>query len=185
MSVLSMIISQIKIMIIPCLIALPIIFLFRFYSYKKSGEINKKHEAIIALFWLYIVAVLSVTVIPESVAAGDFSTFPFNKPDFSTITSVKETIGWVQWKIYLKDYADIAKNIFGNVLVFIPFSLLFPLAYKEKYKLAVPIGILFSFIIEFCQLFSPRQADYIDIMLNTIGILIGFIFYLIIRKARR
>ena len=172
-------------MIIPCIIALPIIILFRFFIYKKNGEINKKHEAVTIIFWLYIIAVLSVTVIPDSVAAGDFSTFPFNKPDFSTLTYEKNIIGWIKWKIYLKDYADIAKNIIGNIVIFVPFSIFFPLVFKDKYKLTVVFGILFSVFIEFCQLFTPRQADLIDLALNSIGIIIGFLIYLIIRKARK
>lgn len=71
-------------------------------------------------------------------------------------------------------------NLFGNVLVFIPFGYLLPHVIKRFESwirfLAFSAGIIIS--IEIFQLISLRGCfDIDDFSLNMVGIIIGFVIY--------
>lgn len=66
-----------------------------------------------------------------------------------------------------------------NILLFIPFGILIPFLWK-KYDKVVHIflsGFLFSMFIEVTQLLNNRSTDIDDLILNTIGGLIGYGIY--------
>ena len=78
-------------------------------------------------------------------------------------------------------------NLLGNVICFIPFGFLFPtLSHKRGYKNGVSVTILamvFSVLIETAQLIARVGAfDVDDILLNTLGGVVGYIFFVIGRK---
>ena len=69
-------------------------------------------------------------------------------------------------------------NIFGNIILFIPFGFLMPLTRNKPthvIKILV-ITTLLCFIFELCQfIFKVGQFDIDDIILNTLGSFIGFL----------
>lgn len=69
-------------------------------------------------------------------------------------------------------------NIFGNIILFIPFGILTPLIINKPIniiKLFV-LTLLICFSVEFCQnFFMVGQFDIDDIILNILGSLIGFL----------
>ena len=79
-------------------------------------------------------------------------------------------------------------NIAGNIGVFIPFGILLPILFP---KLSNFILFIFAFVIgitslEVLQLFSMLGSfDVDDIMLNTLGAVIGYILLQIIRNRKR
>ncbi|MEM6262552.1 MAG: VanZ family protein [Bacteroidota bacterium] len=71
---------------------------------------------------------------------------------------------------------ELLLNIFGNILLFFPFGVLVPLVFrklqKARHLLALALG--FSFLLEFAQiLFNVGNFDIDDIILNTLGALLG------------
>ena len=73
----------------------------------------------------------------------------------------------------------ILKNIFGNIILFMPYGflgLLYPKLNQYKYLLlAFFLGINY---LEFCQYFFHRGfAEFDDVMLNCLGMSLGFIIY--------
>jgi len=74
-----------------------------------------------------------------------------------------------------------------NVIMFIPFGILLPLLWKKGagLKETVFISFLFSLLIEISQLFNFRATDIDDLLMNTLGGLIGYIIYRICFKKRR
>ncbi|UCZ55322.1 VanZ family protein [Bacillus shivajii] len=81
----------------------------------------------------------------------------------------------------------------GNVLLFIPFGLLFPLFLESIRKrkktvsffLVVITGMLLSTFIEINQfLFTYRVANVDDIILNTLGTFIGAVMYKVTKWVR-
>ena len=71
-------------------------------------------------------------------------------------------------------------NLVGNVFAFSPFGFLLPVMTEKKRGLIkVVLGsFLFSLIIESCQyIFKVGVSDVDDLLLNTIGGLIGYIIY--------
>lgn len=77
------------------------------------------------------------------------------------------------------------ENLIGNIVVFIPFGLLFPYVMKRGRNFLVMLFNAFLFVtgIEIFQLFSAFGAfDVDDILLNCVGAVIGYLLYLILRR---
>ena len=70
---------------------------------------------------------------------------------------------------------DIFLNIFGNILVFMPFGFFFPIvAGLKRTWLAIPAGAALSLSVEIIQLTARvGRFDVDDILLNTLGAAIG------------
>lgn len=80
-----------------------------------------------------------------------------------------------------KEPMEILINIVGNLAVFMPIGLLTPLLRDEptsaRRVAALSAGV--SLLIEVLQLFSGRRiADVDDVLLNTLGGLLGYATYL-------
>lgn len=74
-------------------------------------------------------------------------------------------------------------NVIGNIALFIPFGYIVSVYIKPKnifYNLL--ISIIVSSTIEFVQLNIGRSFDVDDIILNTIGCSIGYLFYILVNK---
>ena len=80
--------------------------------------------------------------------------------------------------------AGLMGNFIGNIILFIPIGLLFPIVSDNKeWYLTVLTGLIFSFIIEIIQFMTYRGCfDPDDILLNTIGTAIGFVLYINISR---
>ncbi|MFV3011587.1 VanZ family protein [Clostridium botulinum] len=78
----------------------------------------------------------------------------------------------------------LGANIFGNILMFGPLGLLLPLLWKHfrKFSKTVLFGFIVSFTIESSQLFLARGTDIDDLILNTIGTMLGYLAFVILRK---
>ena len=92
-------------------------------------------------------------------------------------------------KMYIRYYSRLNsfENLFGNVLIFIPYGMLYPLAFSGKKAglLFVPVTFLFVLGIELFQLLSAfGKFDVDDILLNCVGALIGIIFMIAIPKIK-
>lgn len=63
-----------------------------------------------------------------------------------------------------------------NIVLFIPFGILFPLAFppKKKAYLVLGYGFALSLFIELSQLLNMRASDVDDLIMNTLGALIGY-----------
>lgn len=78
------------------------------------------------------------------------------------------------------------ENLAGNILVFMPFGILFPMVIRRRWKfLHVFLGaFIMALGIEAFQLFSAFGAfDVDDILLNCIGAVLGYLVYLVIVKC--
>ena len=74
---------------------------------------------------------------------------------------------------------------FGNIGWFIPFGLLLPVLLKRKsFGRVVVSGFLFSLIIESLQFFFRKGvAELDDLILNTLGVVIGYFLYKWLKKS--
>lgn len=75
-----------------------------------------------------------------------------------------------------------------NILLFVPFGFLLPLIWSKTDGLIYILlsGLSFSLLIEGNQLFNNRRSDIDDLLMNTLGALIGYLMYkLFITVARR
>ena len=70
-------------------------------------------------------------------------------------------------------------NSFGNIILFVPFGVLFPAVtdWKKMWRTVVA-GVGFSLIIETIQLITSRGCfDFDDVVLNGLGCVIGYGIY--------
>ena len=80
------------------------------------------------------------------------------------------------------------ENLVGNSLVFVPFGFLLPYVWKKAGSFWVMLlnAVIFVLGIEVFQLFSAFGAfDVDDIILNCLGAVWGYLFYLIVEAIRR
>ena len=69
--------------------------------------------------------------------------------------------------------------------MFVPFGFMLPIMWNEfeSFKKTVEAGFLFSLFIEITQMFNFRATDVDDLMMNTLGTVIGFgIYYILFVK---
>lgn len=109
-----------------------------------------------------------------------FASFRFSQTVIFTIKSIPfETIDEYTTNVINYNKTEFVKNIFGNILLFIPYGFL-GIMYPKLNQLK---WFLFAFfivinIVEFSQYYFKRGfADIDDIILNTIGAIIGFCIY--------
>ncbi len=94
------------------------------------------------------------------------------QPIFSTYLFVKNKLLW-------SDYKNLAINILGNIVMFVPFGFL-GIVYQKMNNLKNLLLFFLSFlvIVEALQYFSRMGVfDIDDLLLNSFGVLIGFWIY--------
>ena len=111
---------------------------------------------------------------------------------FAAIGSMERTISIIPFKSLLDminnniSVTRILENILGNIAIFIPFGLLLPIVQKDKSKKIILYGLITSALIEIIQyVFALGSSDIDDLMLNTLGAVIGYLLYKIIHKKAR
>lgn len=134
---------------------------------------KKKTFLKIVLFVIYIIALSYLLFIAESMGRTDWH-FGVNLVPFAEIRrylTYVSTIGIL--------YVGI--NLFGNIVVMIPFGYALPSLFgqgKKRPFLYVFIGMLFSILIEIFQYYTHTgTCDVDDVILNTIGVIVGYLIY--------
>lgn len=89
-------------------------------------------------------------------------------------------------RMYIRYYGRLNgfDNLFGNVIVFMPLGLLIPVSFPgiDRFWMILLHSFWLSLCIELFQLVSHFGAfDVDDILLNTLGGLLGFFTFLMIR----
>ena len=147
----------------PMLIGAAAFLLLRFLLCR-TGRLSRHslpHEIGLALFALYLAAVLSLTFLPFRFdpGAGEFA---FNSTLLAIAQGTYTAGSWV-WAMML-----------GNVLMLIPFGFLVPLLWERLRGWRVlPVGLCFILAIELLQPLTGRSFDIDDILLNFLGVLTG------------
>jgi glycopeptide antibiotics resistance protein len=70
-------------------------------------------------------------------------------------------------------------NLAGNLFMLTPLGIFIPALWEKKRSVAavLRIGVMCSAAIETIQFFIGRTSDIDDIILNTVGVLIGYLLY--------
>ncbi|KKM09446.1 hypothetical protein SY88_18965 [Clostridiales bacterium PH28_bin88] len=139
-------------------------------------QIKKQHtslsgELLLNMFFFYLVALMGVTIFPIPLGIpcyGDY--FHANFIPFKSILG----------SLHHSWYMVALRNIGGNLVLLAPFGFLLPMIRKDVNTLGkvVATGFLLSLSIELVQLMLPgRAADVDDLILNTLGLLFGFLAF--------
>ena len=124
-----------------------------------------------------------------------FTFFPFGKADGQIQPLVFDPVNIFPPKInlvpilYLLDYPtlkEILVNVIGNTTMFIPLGIVWPAVFRQldTHKKVIAAGVGTSLLIEILQLpFYVRYTDVDDLILNSLGYLMGYGIYLLVKKA--
>lgn len=152
-----------------------------------------KREIILNVFFIYILCVLSVTLFPMSIDFDEnYHWVSVNIiPIIGTIRDITKTTKDAFWHDYMIKFW--IKNIAGNAVLLLPLGVLIP-ALWSKYNSMIKITLIafcLSLSIETIQLAScyignaGRAFDIDDILLNTVGASLGFVFYKIFSEKKK
>ena len=137
------------------------------YQKKRGKVISAKHIIWVYIFVLYITLVYSVTGIPSiSEIAG-----------YKFVSLANE--------INIQPFASGGLFTYiTNIIMFMPFGFLLPLIWKPYSSLRkiTITALVFSFAIELSQLFNNRLSDIDDLIMNTLGAIIGYIIFYVFNK---
>ena len=153
-------------------LVLIIIYILKFYRKWKA----KGNNVLIVntIMYIYITFVLYFTLMPIITSLLSIFNHPYismNLNPFSDLMNVR---------------GDYVRQIALNVIMMIPFGFLFPLT-KNNENNKLFKTILYTFLLSLCiELLQPlingfRSSDITDLITNTIGGFIGYIFYIIFK----
>lgn len=145
---------------------------------KKIGcKLSIEHIVIVYLFVYYLTGVLSFT--------GISSISDIVENSFGIITP--KGLNMPPDEINLIPFLWITEGVrpyIENILLFIPLGFMLPCIWK-KYEVlwqTALSGITFSLIIELSQLFNRRVTDIDDLLMNTLGALIGWVIFRLLKE---
>lgn len=143
----------------------PIIAVFRIHIRKKrSSEVLR--EVLVWTFLLYCVGIASQTLLPTDIP-GDVNFMPFRI---------------VRLLKYGGTYAFV-RYFLCNIFMLMPISMFSCLLYNGAHAYrGVLVGLFSSVFIEIVQLFVGRSLDIDDIILNTVGAVLGVGIYMLFAK---
>ena len=148
---------------------------------KLTAEEEKQRNIrwIRALFLVYLLIVIKLII-----AATWRKDVILEGLDTANFTPFKTIRMYIDYAYMLNSF----ENLVGNILVFVPFGFLLPYVWKKAGSFWVMLlnAVIFVLGIEVFQLFSAFGAfDVDDIILNCLGAVWGYLFYLIVEAIRR
>lgn len=175
-----------KLLLLMLSLALPFWLMVRliagYYHIRIGNKINLQYELLLILFIIYITGTLAVTIVPASISN-------FSNPrqlDLNLIPIIytcKYFISTLSEPDNTSTYFAL-ENIIGNLILFIPLGIFLPLLFANfrKFKKVVIISFLCSLVIECTQHIlrqfgTYRTVDIDDIILNTLGAMIGWFIF--------
>ena len=159
--------------------------LTRFIVWKRQGQIRWKREVILLLMYINLAVIIRFVFFPRALVNGHVQSLVFDPA-----TAFPFRVNLVPF-VHLFDYdnvRDIIWNIVGNMIMFIPTGIVLPVIYKKLdcFWKVVAVGALISLCIEILQLpFPSRASDVDDLILNTLGVAVGYGIYAGFRCLRR
>ena len=177
---------MIEISYLQMVVAISVIWvIIRAICWAKAKSIEMKRELQLLLVYICIVVVVRFTFCPFGKVDGKIQPLLFDPEKVFPL--------WVNFKpfIYLFDYPTMREallNLIGNTAMFIPLGIVWPAVFKKlnTHGKVILAGFGVSLTIEVLQLpFFGRSTDIDDLILNTLGFLIGYGIYLLVRKLRK
>ncbi|MGN1266928.1 MAG: VanZ family protein [Dorea sp.] len=133
------------------------------------------------LFVLYIAFIIYFLIFSDWYGrTGEMQEYRYNLVLFKEIKrfwEYRDQLGWFA----------MFTNLFGNVLIFVPFGFFMPMASKYRSFLATAFSSFgLCFCVETFQLVTRVGSfDVDDLLLNTIGGIIGYIVFALCAAMRR
>ena len=180
------------IQVIPITLLVGLLYIiFRFLKLKKNNsDINSKKEILYLIFVCYIVGLFNLVLVPRNFWNTIWYNifYNFNENPFEGIFDFSYNFIPTIYKIIIGEYAlgsGVKTMIVGNLLMFIPMGILLSLCFKNinkknmfKYAILIPLAI------EVIQLVVGRSFDIDDLIMNFLGIVIGYFIVELVKKLK-
>lgn len=176
-------------------ICVPLYVLFRFLHIKiKKTKIFWGREIVFGIFVLYILWLASETLIPEfnlQQYEGKWSLF-YDLAHRSAGERIRNGQGinltpfvTIDRFTNFRNFGMSMVNLVGNIVIFVPLGYLLPLLWRKTrhFWMVFLIGFFASCFIECFQLFIDRSVDIDDVLLNTIGVALGYLIAFVCFKV--
>lgn len=159
--------------------------IIRAFYWVKDRQFDIKRELQLLLVYICIVVVVRFTFCPFGKVNGKIQPLLFDNGKIFPL--------WLNFKpfVYLFDYPTMKEallNLIGNTTMFIPLGIVWPAVFKKlnTHGKVIAAGIGVSLTIEILQLpFFGRASDIDDLILNSLGFLMGYGIYLLVKKCRK
>ena len=151
----------------------------------RQKSIDWKREAILLLMYINLAVIIRFVFFPKELVDGHVQPLVFD-PD-SVIPFRINMVPLVHMLEY-DSIRDIIWNVVGNAAMFIPSGIVLPILYRklDGFWKVVAGGALISLCIEILQLpFASRASDVDDLVLNTLGVAVGYGIYEAITSRKR
>ena len=167
-------------------VAISAIWIFiRAVCWLRAKGVDPKRELQLLLVYICIIVVVRFTFCPFGKVNGRILPLLFDRDKILPF--------WLNLKpfVYLFDYPnlkDALLNLIGNTAMFLPLGIVWPAVFKklDSHWKVIAAGIGVSLTIEILQLpFFNRATDIDDLILNSLGYLLGYGVYLLARKMGR
>ena len=159
--------------------------LARAIVFKKTGRFSWKREVQLVLVYICIVVVARFTFFPFSKVDGNIQPLMFDMAN-----ALNFRINLVPL-VYLMDYEirrEALINLIGNTAMFIPLGIVWPICFRQlnTHRKVIIAGVGCSLLIEILQLpFYDRVSDIDDLILNSLGFLMGYGIYLLVKRVKK
>ncbi len=177
---------MIAIPFISVMIGITVLWIFvRAAACLQQRKFSWKRELQLMLVYICIVVVIRFTFFPFSKVDGQVQPLLF---DAAKIFPPRINLLPI---VYLFDYPILREaliNFIGNTAMFIPLGIVWPSVFPQldTHKKVVAAGVGYSLLIEILQLpFFDRVSDIDDLLLNSLGFLIGYGIYLLVKASKR
>ena len=147
---------------------------------------RQEHKGIYAIGWCMFIMYLLLLAYFLFFAEATGRTFSERTYQYNLIPLHEIRRFW----IYRRQlgFMAVTLNLVGNVLAFVPFGIFLPFLIRRVrvFGKTLLLGFQFSLLVEIVQLFSKVGSfDVDDILLNTLGVIIGYFCFSYIRFVHR
>ena len=151
----------------------------------KQKRLDWKREAVLLLMYINLAVIIRFVFFPRALVDGHIQPLIL---DTAAVLPLRVNLTPL---IHLFEYdglRDLLWNVAGNTAMFIPSGIVLPIVYKKLNRLwkVAATGAFISLCIEILQLpFASRASDIDDLILNTLGVVIGYGIYAAVKRLKR
>lgn len=151
----------------------------------RQRRINWKRETVLLLMYINLAVIIRFTFFPMSHIDGRVQPLIYD-----AATAFPFRINLIPF-VKLFEYnnrKDLLLNVIGNTAMFIPSGIVLPIIYRKlnNFWKVIAAGAMMSLCIEIIQLpFRVRASDVDDLILNVLGVAIGYGIYATVKGLKR
>lgn len=152
---------------------------------RRTGSVDWRREALLLLMYVNLAIIIRFTFFPLNLVDGKVQPLVI---DFHHIWLHRVNLRPIKQLFWYETFADLLSNVVGNVLLFVPSGIILPIAFPrlDNFLKVVLSGAAISLCIEVAQLpCLDRGTDVDDVMLNALGVAIGYVIFSLVRRATR